>query len=70
MFNRRLSTEVDSAARVDVAALVSIVKFSFADAAVDVIQRTNVDCDCKAGWERGRSVVSCVNFVKYVGRRS
>ena len=41
MFNRRLSTEVDSAARVDVAALVSIVKFSFADAAVDVIQRTD-----------------------------
>ena len=37
MFNRRLSTEVDSAARVDVAALVSIVKFSFADAAVDDI---------------------------------
>ena len=49
MFNRRLSTEVDSAARVDVAALVSIVKFSFADAAVDVIQRTNVDCDYKGG---------------------
>ena len=54
MFNRRLSTEVDSAARVDVAALVSIVKFSFADAAVDVIQRTDSIMVVRVG--RGRSV--------------
>ena len=56
MFNRRLSTEVDSAARVDVAALVSIVKFSFADAAVDDIQQI-LYFDCEVGRDWGRSIV-------------
>ena len=38
VLRRRLSTEVDSAAKVEVAALSDIVKFSFADAVVDDIR--------------------------------